>query len=280
MKIRRVSAAILILAAMLLGACAEPTRLFDSDSKSLTEPDSTLLRIAAAPENEPFVYTDTSGALLGFDPALGTLLAEKMGMTAVFYSMSEELLINSLNCGLTDIAISAIEPTDSLRRSAEFSDSYITMSSAIVANGGNSAVNGTADLRSALCVGTVSGSLSARYLSEGPGLSNTREYSGLGELEGAMLRGDIDIMFCDSFFAREFIAEYPLFVIKEDNIDRHRFAAAAADGNSRLIREVNDVLDEFRSGGTLLDLRRAYIENDAALREQYNLKLKNIQQIP
>lgn len=280
MNIRRFSAAVLISAAMLLCACAEPARLFNSDSKSLTEPDSTLLRIAAAPENEPFVYTDADGTPLGFDPALGMMLAEKMGMTAVFYPMSEDLLINSLNCGLTDIAVSAIEPTDSLRRSAEFSDSYITLSSAIVANGGNGAVNGTSDLKSARCVGAVSGSLSARYLSAELGLSNMTEYSGLYALEGAMLRGDIDIMFCDSFFAREFTAEYHLFVIKEDNIDRRRFAAAAADGNSRLIREINDILDEFRSDGTLLDLRRAYIEGDAALREQYDSKLKNIYRIP
>ena len=80
--------------------------------------------------------------------------------------------------------------------------------------------------------------------------------------------------------AEEFVAEYPLFVIKEDDIDRRRYSIAAADGNAKLLREINDVLDEFRTDGTLLDLRRAYINGDNALRDEFDARLENIRQIP
>ncbi len=274
------SAVMLILAAMLAVSCSEPTRLFDSDSKSLAEPDPGVLRIACALENEPFVYTDPNGGLLGFDPSLGSLLAERLGMTAAFYPMDQEFLADSLNCGLADIAVSAIEATDVLRRKVDFSDSYITLTSAIVANGGNSEINGAGDLKLARNVGAVSGSLPQKYLTDELGLSNMSEYPNRAELEGAMLRGDIDIMFCDGREAEEFVAEYPLFVIKEDDIDRRRYSIAAADGNAKLLREINGILDEFKADGTLLDLRRAYINGDNALRDEFDARLENIRQIP
>ena len=276
MNYRRFSAVILILAAMLLGACAEPARLFDSDSKSLAARDSTVLRIAAAPENEPFVYTDSDGRLLGFDSALGMLLAERMNMMAAFYPMSENSLLSALNCGIADVAISAIEPTDERRREAEFSESYITLTSSIVTNSGNTSVNNIDDLKTARNVGAVSGSYSCRYLTNELGLANMSEYRSGTELAGAMLRGDIDVMFADSAEAEVFVAEYPMFAIKQDGIDRHRFLIAAADGNSKLIREINDVLDNFRSDNTLLNLRRAYINGDADLRNEFDSRLESI----
>ncbi len=274
------SAVMLILAAMLAVSCSEPARLFNSDSKSLAEPDNTVLRIACAPENEPFVYTDPSGELLGFDPSLALLLAERLGMTAAFYPMDREYLADSLNCGLADIAVSALEATDVMRRKIDFSDSYITLASSIVANGGNAEINGEGDLKLARNVGAVSGSLPQKYLTDELGLSNMSAYPNRAELEGAMLRGDIDIMFCDGREAEEFVAEYPLFVIKEDDIDRRRYSIAAADGNTKLLREINGVLDEFRTDGTLLDLRKAYINGDNALRAEFDARLENIGQVP
>ena len=268
---------ILILASMLLGACTDSARLFDSDSKSLTERDSTVLRIAAAPENEPFVYTDPDGKLLGFDAALGMIIAERMEMTAAFYQMNEDYLLDSLNCGIADVAISALEVTDDGRRKAEFSDSYITLSSAIVTNAGNGVVGDTDDLKNAQNVGAVSGSLSCRYLTDNLGLPNMSEYPNENELEGAMLRGDIDVMFTDDVYARAFADEYPEFVIKEDNIDRHRYSVAVPDGNSRMARTINELLDDFKTDDTLLNLRRAYINGDAELRSELNARLKEIQ---
>lgn len=280
MRFKRISASIIILTAALLVSCAKPASLFNSDTKSLAEPDSTVLRIACAPENEPFIYTDANGTVLGFDAALAALLAEKLDMTAEYYPMNRDFLLDSLNSGIADIAVSAIEPTDAYRRKADFSDEYITISSAVVANGGNEEINGAGDLKLARNVGVVSGSLPQKYLTDELGLFNMSEYPDRSELEGAMLRGDIDIMFCDSRAAEEFIAEYPLFVIKENNIDRHKFSIAAADGNTRLLREINEALDGFRTDNTLLDLRRAYINGDGALRAEYDTRLVNMQQIP
>ncbi len=281
MKFKRMGAALLIVAAAVFPAsCSKPDSLFDSDTKSLTEPDTTSLRVAVAPEEEPFVYTDGDGNILGFDAALSSKLAERFGVTAVFYPMKRDSLADSLNCGLADMALSALEATDVLRRKVNFSDAYITLTSAIVANGGNSEINDTDDLKSAQNIGSIYGSLSLRYLKEELGLLNVSEYPDRSELEGAMLRGDIDIMFCDSFAAAEFVSEYPLFAIKEDGIDRHRYAVAVARDNTKLLRKVEEVLEEFRSDNTLLDLRRAYINGDDGLRAEYNTGLKAMQQNP
>lgn len=277
MTLKRFLAAALILSVTLLCACAEPAGLFDSDSKSLTEPDMSVLRIASAPENEPFVYTGRDGELLGFDPALGMLIAERMGLKPVFYSMSENTLLNSLNCGMADIVVSAVEISDDLRRIADFSKSYITIDSSIVTNGNNQEVRDTGSLSSARSVGAVYGTMPYRYLTAELGLTNISEYRSTNELIGAMLRGDIDVMFCDSRDASAFTADYPLFAVREFGIDRHSFSVAVADGDSQMARRINGIIEEFKSDNTLLNLRRAYINGADELKADFNSRLSDLQ---
>lgn len=257
----------------LLCSCSRSASTGNSDGKSLAERDQSVLSICTALSYQPFEYLGDEGELLGFDMALAMLMAEAMDRRPVFCPMDSDSLLSALNCGLADIALCRLEATDVGRRTADFSDSYITIASAIVTNREYTKVTGTDSLREAEKIAAVYGSYSYEYL-RAIGLDNIGEYRNFNQCVGALLRGDAEVMFADTGDAEAFIAEYPEFVIRETDIDRRRFSVAVADGNSELVREINSILAQFRTDGTLLSLRRAYINGDDALRAEYDERLK------
>ncbi len=269
--------AMFILLIALLCSCSKQLPGGNSDSKSLTERDASVLHIAISVENEPFEYTGDSGEILGFDAALGMCLAEKMGMEAVFYNMKEDFLLSSLSSGIANIALFALEATDYQRRVADFSDSYITLSSSIVTSASNSSVNDTKSLEAASNIGVIYNSSAYKYLKFTLGLSNITEYYNQNAAAEAMLLGDIDVMVTDSAYAEDFAAAHPDFAIRETGINRQSFLIAVAKGNSDLLKKINKILDEFKEDNTLLNLRRAYVNGDAELRADFDARLKELQ---
>lgn len=274
---RFLTMAIYILLIALLCSCSKQLSGSNSDSKSLTERDTSVLRIATSVENEPFEYTGDSGELLGFDAALGMCLAEEMGMEAAFYNMDEDFLLSSLNSGIADIALFALEATDYKRRIADFSDSYITLASSIVTSALNSSVSDTRSLGTASNIGVVYNSSAYKYLKFTLGLSNVSEYYNQSAAAEAMLLGDIDVMVTDSAYAKGFVAEHPEFAIRETDINQQSFLIAVAKGNSNLLKEINKILHKFKEDDTLLNLRRAYINGDTELKAEFDARLKELQ---
>lgn len=267
-----------IMYAFILTSCTPQTRSSNSDSKALTVKDNSILRIAFTAGYEPFEYIDDSGNYLGFDIALGYKLSESINRMPVFQNMKSNSLLDSLNCGISDMVISAVEVTDEKHQKVDFSDSYITLSSSIITHTENTYVNNINSLKNAQNVAVVSGSDSGSYLTNNLGLANIKEYRNETEAEQAILNGSADALFTDSKIAETFINRNRRYTIKETNINQRKFCIAVSKGNSDLLRSINEKLNEFKKNGTLFDLRAAYISNNEELRSIFDEELINIQQ--
>lgn len=267
-----------IMYAFILTSCTPQTRSSNSDSKALTVKDNSILRIAFTAGYEPFEYIDDLGNYLGFDIALGYKLSESINRMPVFQNMKSNSLLDSLNCGISDMVISAVEVTDEKHQKVDFSDSYITLSSSIITHTENTDVNNINNLKNAQNVAVVSGSDSGYYLTNNLGLANIKEYRNETEAEQAILNGSADVLFTDSKNAETFINRNRRYTIKETNINQRKFCIAVSKGNSDLLRLINEKLNEFKKDGTLFDLRAAYISSNAELRSIFDKELINIQQ--
>lgn len=270
--------ALSIMYAFILTSCTQQARSSNSDNKALTAKDNSLLRISFTAGYEPFEYTDDSGYYLGFDMALGYKLSESMNRIPIFQNMKSDSLLDSLNCGISDMIISAVEVTDERHQKVDFSDSYITLSSSIITYKDNTDVNNINSLKNAQNVAVVSGSDSGYYLTNNLGLANIKEYRNEAEAELAVLNGTADVLFTDSKIAETFVNQNRRFTIKETNINQRKFCIAVSKGNSDLLRLINEKLNEFKKDGTLYNLRSAYISGNAELRTKFDEELINIQQ--
>lgn len=269
--------AISLMYASVLTSCTQPARSPNSDSKALTAKDNSILRIAFSAGYEPFEYIDDSSNYLGFDIALGYKLAESIERTPVFQNMKFNSLLDSLNCGISDMVISAVEVTDEKHQKVDFSDPYITLGSSIITLTDNTDVSNINSLKNAQAVAIVSGSHSGYYLTNNLGLANIKEYRNESEAEQAIIYGAADVLFTDSKIAETFVNQNTNFTIKETNINQRKFCIAVSKGNSDLLRSINDNLNEFKKDGTLYDLRSAYISGNTELKTVFDEELINIQ---
>ena len=215
--------------------------------KLWTVKDNSIIRIAFTAGYEPFEYIDDSGNYLGFDMALGYKLSESMNRIPVFQNMKSNSLLDSLNCGISDMVISAVEVTDERHQKVDFSDSYITLSSSIITYKDNTDVTNINSLKNAQNVAVVSGSDSGYYLTNNLGLANIKEYRNEAEAELAVLNGGADVLFTDSKIAETFVeSKEKRSRRKETNINQRKFCIAVSKGNSDLLRLINEKLNEFK----------------------------------
>lgn len=109
---------LLIGSSLLLGGCQD---------KKL---DNTL-SFAVSADYPPFEYYE-NGVITGFDIELAKLISKELGKEAKFTDMQFSTIMQSLNSGSADAAISTIASTDERQKKFDFSTPYYTASFAVV----------------------------------------------------------------------------------------------------------------------------------------------------
>lgn len=97
-----------------------------SSERDNTESTKQILHAATNSGFEPYVYYDENGTLTGFDIDVACALADQLGMELEITDMDYEDLFTSVADGTADIAIAGIFPTEDLRETCLFTDSYTT----------------------------------------------------------------------------------------------------------------------------------------------------------
>lgn len=281
MKLKCCFSVLAILTVLLLAACSSDSTLSLSiggtDGKSDAARDKSVIFIAVQPDNEPFEYIDGDGYYDGLSIALAMKLCEELGRRPMFISKYDEGLYDSLNCGVAEMCISSRTANDEAKQKVDFTSEYITLSSAIVVNAYDSVVTSVQSLSGIPSVGVVGGSLSERYLTERVGLDNLVEYRNIGEAETAFAEGMCYALFTDEYIAEQLSRNNPMAVIRKKGVGEQKYSVAVAKGNSELIRTLNEKISQFKTDGTLLDLRKAYLADDKELRDLFSSEVKAIQ---
>lgn len=281
MKLKYCFSVLAILLILLSSACSSDSTLSlgggGTDSKSDAARDKSAIFIAVQPDNEPFEYIDGDGYYDGFSIALAMKLCEELGRRPIFISDYGEGLYDSLNCGVAEMCISSLTANDVTKQKVDFTSEYITLSSAIVVNAYDSVVTSVQSLSGIPSVGVVSGSLSEKYLTQRVGLDNVFEYRNISEAEAAFAEGTCYALFIDDYIAERLSRNNTSAIIRKRGIGEQKYSIAVAKGNSELVRTLNEKISRFKTDGTLLDLRKAYLADDKELRDLFSTEVKAIQ---
>ncbi len=280
MKLKYIMVISAIVLTIAMVSCTSQKSLMsssDGDSKSGTERDDSVIYIAVQPGSEPFAYIDDDGCYNGFDIALAMKLCEELGRTPVFVSEYGDGLYNSLNCGTAEMSVSSLTENDRVRQKVDFTDGYITVSSAIVTRADDSRTVNISSIKNIPSVGVICGSFSAMYLNEVLGLNNMIEYRSYDEANEAFAAGQCFALFIDEYLADKLESSDSGVLVSQRGINKKTYSIAVAKGNSELVRVLNEKIKRFKVDGTLADLRAAYLVGDEGLNELFESEVKAVQ---
>ncbi|MCL1142408.1 cation:dicarboxylate symporter family transporter [Shewanella gaetbuli] len=92
-----------------------------------------MLKVGYIPSNVPFSYYNNNGDLVGFDIAMASKLAEDIGVKVEFVPFKKKDLVESLNNGYFDIAMSGLSTDIELLGRLNFTNQVLELNYAIAA---------------------------------------------------------------------------------------------------------------------------------------------------
>ena len=205
----------------------------------------------------PLEYVRPYGiAPMSFNVALGSEIAARLGLRAMFTASSWDTLFDEFDAGLYDIVLSSVRITPQRQAVYNFSKPYLTNPLVMVTRKGSPAASPmeAAGLNVAFQAGTAADSFMEGLAAGGLGHILHRHDQvahSFAELE----QGRLDAVITDVLIARHFIApaDSP-FEIAWKSAEPDLFAVCLKKGNDRLTGAINSVLEELFSDGTMLRL--------------------------
>ncbi|MDR3151586.1 MAG: transporter substrate-binding domain-containing protein [Holosporaceae bacterium] len=212
------------------------------------------IQFAVCGDCPPFEYYE-NGNITGLDIELAQALAKKLGKTAVFNDMQFGAILVSVQDGIVDAAISAIEVTEERKKRCDFSDEYYKSSCTLVYKKGSTRTR----------LEQISGSKVAYQCGASGHLKLLKEKAPAAERVAvdsvnvaieSLKAGHVEYVLIDSIPARMFC---------EKNGDLEYSVVAENDGyvimlkkGSALRDKINAALAELKAEGELERLRAKY----------------------
>lgn len=269
----------IILLCLALSSCISNKKLSltsgESDKDRDIERDKSYIYIAINPGDEPFSYMTSDGCYDGFCVAFAMKICEELERTPIFISSEGEDLYDCLNYGVAELSITtALDDGD--KQKVDFSNEFLTLKSAIVTKKNAEKIGSLRKLSTQTSIGVISGSREEKYLSDSGDNENTVCFKTYAEAESALSHGLCDVLYIDEYYAK-IMCENKNFKIQKDGIDEQKCAVAVEKGNTELLKILNEKINRFKTDGTLLSIRSAYLGDDSRMREIFLSEVKDVQ---
>ncbi|MFN8467088.1 MAG: transporter substrate-binding domain-containing protein [Caldilineaceae bacterium] len=231
--------------------------------------DAGKIVVGTSADYEPFEFYNSNFALDGFDIALMKELGKRMGVEVEFKDFAFDGLLNALELGQVDAAISAISVTPERQQKVDFSNLYYVGDDvALVTSTFTGTVTGTitsaADL-AGLRVGVERGTTYEAWVQQNvvdAGLSNQENlvaYGDTSQMIRDLRNGTVDVVLMGSLPARQFQRRFPELKIGGQSLSSQELAVAARKGSS-LVPQLNKALLAVQSDGTFAGLVEQYLQ--------------------
>lgn len=249
---RLASLAMLAILALALTACRA------DDPAWARVQETGVLRVGLDASYPPFEALDADGQPTGFDVDLAREVGRLLGVEVEFTNIAYDGLYDALVSGQVDVLISALAPAYGSQSRAVFTDPYFNAGDYLVTPR-ESPVTAMADLGGhtlAVEVGS-GGDVEARRWQRRVADLTVERYDTPGEVLQAVLDGDADAALVDGISARLGVGEHEALALRE-GVTELLFAAAVHEDSTRLLAELNDVLEEIIKDGTIEELTQAW----------------------
>jgi polar amino acid transport system substrate-binding protein len=227
---------------------------------------SGTLVVGTSADYPPFESYNANFQLDGFDIALMKALGQKLGVEVEFNDFAFDGLLDALQTGQADIAISAIAATEERRERVDFSDVYfishgVALANAVAPFDTLPSLDDLRGQRVAVEGGTVFESWAESNLVE-PGIipqADLHVYSDVEQAIKDVQRGLVDVVLLDLQPAQVFVRQGGVKIVGED-VALERFAIALPKGQDGLRRAVNQALQQAQSENLIFTLAEQYLD--------------------
>jgi polar amino acid transport system substrate-binding protein len=188
------------------------------------------------------------GDYTGFDIELVEAIGEKIGRTAEFQDTSFETIFRDVGQGKFEAVASAATITPEREKEVAFSDPYYLSEQAILVKEGSD-IKGIADLEGKV-VAAQQGTTGLELGKEKANASELRPYPEGPDAINALKAGTVEAVIIDAPVAQNAVEEEGGVEIAENVPTEEKYGIAVAKGNTELLEEINQGLEEVISDGT------------------------------
>ena len=212
----------------------------------------------------PYETTDDTGAVIGIDPEIAALIAEKLGLELVIDDVDFDSAILAVQQGKADMVMAGVTVNEDRLAVMDFTTSYATGVQVVIVPE-DSDITDMDGLEGKL-IGCQRGTTGYIYASDTPenggyGEENVVAYdNGITAVE-ALKNGQIDAVIIDNGPAKEFVEANPGLKILETPWVEEEYAIglSKADSADALNEAINNALQELIDDGTVQSILDKYI---------------------
>lgn len=233
--------------------------------------ESGKLKVATSGTLYPASYHDSeTNELTGYDVEVTREVAKRLNLEAEFTEMAFDGMLASINNGQTDIAVNDITATEERREKFSFSEPYkYSFGAAIVRKSDLSGIKNLDSLKGKKAAGeatTTYMEVAREHGAEEVIYDNATNDQYLRDVS----TGRTDIILNDYYTQRLAVAAFPEFDITvHPNIKYNpsNQAILMKKDNSDLLKEINKVLEEMKTDGTMAELSKKFYDSADVTKE-------------
>lgn len=219
-----------------------------------------VVRIGIDPSSPPFIVDDGTGKLSGFDVALANVLADTWGVKIQYVYTGYDGLYDALNADRFDMILSALPYNPTKTQDVAFSRSYFNGGPILIVRGDDTGTVGLESLKDrtiAVELGSKGDAVARKWQKRyNLGL---RQFDSTSEALRALQRGEMNAAIVDPIafydFQRSEGAALTWKVVGKPLAEENYIIAVRRD-STRLLREINLVIDTLRGNGTLEQMQK------------------------
>jgi len=251
----------MILKTAVVAAGLAATGLTAASADELeTLKEEGVIRIAMSGAYPPFNFVNDQNEVVGFDPAIGAEIADRMGLEAEIVTTAWDGIIGGLLANKYDAIVGSMTITEDRDEVVDFVGPYYSDKRAIFSNPG-AGIDSLEDLEG-VKVGLTLGETHEEWARERGYDINT--YKGLPELLLELENGRVDAIVNDSIAAILAMTakgqEYEMFA--DPTTEPFGAGIAIREGNPDLAAEMQAALDSMMEDGTYLEIAEEWIGDD------------------
>ena len=229
-----------------------------AEPAELTTIEAGKLTISTSPDFPPFEYTDDSGAVIGIEPEIMTIICEKLGLELQIDAMDFDSALMAAGQGKSDAVVSGVTITEERRATYDFTDSYTTITQAIVAPEGSGI---TMDNLGDYKIGVQRGTTGHIYTEDDFG-DQVVAYDTYSLVFQALNNGQVDCIVMDDAVAVAYMKTNPGLEMTETTYEPENYGFGFHKGNQALVDAVNECLAELKGDGTIQSILDKYMSEE------------------
>lgn len=223
--------------------------------------EAGVIRIAMSGAYPPFNFVNDQNQVVGFDPAIGTEIARRMGLEVEIITTAWDGIIAGLLTNRYDAIVGSMSITPERDEVLDFVGPYYTTRRAIFSLPG-SGLTSVTQIDDDITLGVTLGETHEEWAREQG--YNIRTYRGLPELILELQNGRVDAIVNDSIAAILAMGEREIDYVMLDDLETDVIGAGIAirEGNPMLAAEMQAALDAMMEDGTYLEIAEEWVGGD------------------